>query len=141
MIKIPDMAKRKVGVFGLGATGVSAAEALVASGAQVFTFDESQTARDKTGNTEYRAEHPKQWPWKDLSALVLSPGVPLTHPKPHAMVKKAQSEGVEIIGDIELFARSLNAIPENQRPKVVAVTGSNGKSTTTALIGRILKEA
>ncbi|NWG71771.1 MAG: UDP-N-acetylmuramoyl-L-alanine--D-glutamate ligase [Parvularculaceae bacterium] len=141
MITIPRMAKKKIGVFGLGATGISAAEALVASGAQVFTFDESQTARDKTANTEYRAEHPKQWPWAELSALVLSPGVPLTHPKPHSMVRKAQSEGVEIIGDIELFARALDAMPDLQRPKVVAVTGSNGKSTTTALIGRILKES
>jgi UDP-N-acetylmuramoylalanine--D-glutamate ligase len=141
MIAIPNMKKRKVGVFGLGATGISAAEALVASGAQVFTFDENATAREKTNNTEYRAEHPKLWPWAELSALVLSPGVPLTHPKPHAMVKKAHSEGVEVIGDVELFARALDAVPKAGRPKVVAVTGSNGKSTTTALIGRILKEA
>lgn len=141
MITIPRMAKQKIGVFGLGATGVSAAEALVASGAQVYTFDENAAAREKTRNTEYRAEHPKQWPWAELSALVLSPGVPLTHPKPHAMVTKAQREGVEIVGDIELFARAIEALPESQRPKVVAVTGSNGKSTTTALIGRILKES
>ena len=141
MIQIPQMAKKKVGVFGLGATGISAAEALVASGAQVFTFDENAGAREKTSNTEYLAEHPKQWPWAELSALVLSPGVPLTHPKPHAMVKKAHSEGVEVVGDVELFARALNAISEPGRPKVVAVTGSNGKSTTTALIGRILKDA
>lgn len=141
MITIPRMAKQKVGVFGLGATGVSAAEALVASGAQVYTFDENAAAREKTRNTEYRAEHPRQWPWAELSALVLSPGVPLTHPKPHAMVTKAQREGVEIVGDIELFARAIEALPESQRPKVVAVTGSNGKSTTTALIGRILKES
>ncbi len=141
MITIPRMAKQKVGVFGLGATGVSAAEALVASGAQVYTFDENAEAREKTRNTEYRAEHPRQWPWAELSALVLSPGVPLTHPKPHAMVTKAQREGVEIVGDIELFARAIEALPESQRPKVVAVTGSNGKSTTTALIGRILKES
>lgn len=141
MITIPRMAKQKIGVFGLGATGVSAAEALVASGAQVYTFDENAAAREKTRNTEYRAEHPRQWPWAELSALVLSPGVPLTHPKPHAIVTKAQREGVEIVGDIELFARAIEALPESQRPKVVAVTGSNGKSTTTALIGRILKES
>lgn len=141
MITIPRMAKQKIGVFGLGATGVSAAEALVASGAQVYTFDENAAAREKTRNTEYRAEHPRQWPWAELSALVLSPGVPLTHPKPHAIVTKAQREGVEIVGDIELFARAIEALPESQRPKVAAVTGSNGKSTTTALIGRILKES
>ncbi|MEQ8177562.1 MAG: UDP-N-acetylmuramoyl-L-alanine--D-glutamate ligase [Amphiplicatus sp.] len=141
MITIPGVKNRKIGVFGLGATGLAAADALIASGAQVFTFDESPAAREKTANTEYRAEHPKQWPWAELSSLVLSPGVPLTHPKPHAIVRKAIAEGVEVIGDIELFARSLAALDEKARPKVIAVTGSNGKSTTTALIGHILKEA
>lgn len=141
MILVPGVRNRKFGVFGLGATGLAAADALVASGAQVFAFDEDPSARDKTVNTEYRAEHPKQWPWAELSSLVLSPGVPLTHPKPHAIVRKAIAEGVEVIGDIELFARALAAIEAPLRPKVVAVTGSNGKSTTTALIGHILKES
>ncbi len=141
MILVPGVAKRKFGVFGLGATGLSVAEALVASGAEVHSWDEKAEARDKTANTEFRAEHPKEWPWSEFTALVLSPGVPLTHPKPHAIVRKAQQEKVEVVGDVELFARALNAMPESMRPKVVAVTGSNGKSTTTALIGRILKEA
>lgn len=141
MITVPGVAKKKIGVYGLGATGLSVAEALVASGAEVHAFDESAAAREKTANTEFRAEHPKDWPWSGLSTLVLSPGVPLTHPKPHAIVRKARAEKVEIIGDIELFARSLGAIPAPARPKVVAITGSNGKSTTTALTGRILKEA
>lgn len=141
MILVPGASKKKIGVYGLGATGVSVAEALVASGAQVYAFDENAAAREKTANTEYRAEHPKEWPWSELSTLVLSPGIPLTHPKPHAIVRKARAENVEIIGDVELLARALGAIPKEQRPKVVAITGSNGKSTTTALTGRILKEA
>lgn len=141
MIRIPDSRRKKIAVFGLGATGLAAAEALVASGAEVFAWDESPSAREKTANTEYRAEHPKEWPWAALSSVVLSPGVPLTHPKPHAIVRKAQAEKIEIIGDIELFARAINALEPPQRPKIIAVTGSNGKSTTTALIGHILKEA
>jgi UDP-N-acetylmuramoylalanine--D-glutamate ligase len=141
MIIVPGAAKKKFAVFGLGATGLSAAEALVASGAEVHSFDESATARATTANTEYRAEHPKDWPWSELAGLVLSPGVPLTHPKPHAIVRKAKAEGVEIIGDVELFARAINALPRPARPRIVAITGSNGKSTTTALTGRILKEA
>lgn len=140
MIPLPGVAKKKFGVFGLGATGVAAAEALVASGAQVYSWDESAKAREKTANTEYRAEHPKDWPWTELSAVVLSPGVPLTHPKPHAIVRKAAAEKVEVIGDIELFARAIAAIEPAVRPRIVAVTGSNGKSTTTALIGHVLKE-
>jgi len=141
MISVPGVKGKKFAVFGLGASGLSTAEALIASGAQVFTWDESKSAREKTANTEYRAEHPKDWPWKELSALVLSPGVPLTHPKPHPIVRKAAVENVEVIGDVELFARALNVLDEKSRPHVIAVTGANGKSTTTALIGHILKDA
>jgi len=72
---------------------------------------------------------------------MLSPGVPLTHPKPHWTVEKAIAEGVEILGDMELFARAVNAAPEHKRPKIVAITGTNGKSTTTALIGHICAAA
>ncbi|MCA8887494.1 MAG: UDP-N-acetylmuramoyl-L-alanine--D-glutamate ligase [Parvularculaceae bacterium] len=140
MITIPGIEKKKIGVYGLGLTGVSVCQALVASGAEVFCWDEKSAAREKTENTKYAAEHPKQWPWKELSSLVVSPGVPLTHPKPHVIVRKARQEGVEVIGDIELFARAVNALEEDERPRVIAITGSNGKSTTTALIGHILKE-
>lgn len=141
MILPPGVKGKKVAVFGLGATGMSAAEALIAAGAQVFTWDESKSAREKTINSEFRAEHPKDWPWKELAFLVLSPGVPLTHPKPHAIVRKAAMEKVEVIGDIELFARALDAFGDKDRPHVIAITGANGKSTTTALIGHILKDA
>jgi UDP-N-acetylmuramoylalanine--D-glutamate ligase len=72
---------------------------------------------------------------------MLSPGVPLTHPAPHWTVERAKSAGVEIVGDVELFARTVNAAPAWKRPKVAAITGTNGKSTTTALLGHMLKEA
>lgn len=141
MIPIPGVQKKKFAVFGLGATGLSVADSLVASGAEVFTWDESPAARDKTAGSEYRAEHPKEWPWREISALVLSPGIPYTHPKPHPIVRKAHEENIEVIGDIELFARAVNSFAQNARPRVIAITGSNGKSTTTALIGHVLKEA
>ena len=79
--------------------------------------------------------------WTRFAALMLSPGVPLTHPEPHWTVKKAREAGVEIVGDIELFARTVNAQPEHKRPKVVVITGTNGKSTTTALIGHVCRAA
>lgn len=141
MILIPDVRRKKFGVFGLGVSGIATCEALAASGAQVFSFDENRQARDKTAQTEYRCEHPKNWPWKELEAVVVSPGVPLTHPKPHAIVRKARLEKVPVIGDTELFAQALNALEDRARPRVIGVTGSNGKSTTTALIGHILKQA
>src|SRR6201985_3269999 len=72
---------------------------------------------------------------------MLSPGVPLTHPKPHWTVEKAKAAGVEIIGDIELLARTIAETPPHKRPKVVLVTGTNGKPPTTALIGHILTAA
>ncbi|MEM8771616.1 MAG: UDP-N-acetylmuramoyl-L-alanine--D-glutamate ligase [Pseudomonadota bacterium] len=135
------MKKKSVGVFGLGVSGIATCEALAASGASVYSWDENAKAREKTKDTEYLAEHPKEWPWKDLAALIVSPGVPLHHPKPHTIVRKAQIEKVEVIGDVELFARAVNAMPERERPRIAAVTGSNGKSTTTALIGHMLQEA
>jgi len=76
-----------------------------------------------------------------FDALMVSPGVPFTHPTPHWTVRKAQTAGVEILGDIELFARTVNAVDPWKRPKIAAVTGTNGKSTTTALLGHILKSA
>jgi len=141
MILIPDVKRKKYGVFGLGLSGVATCEALAASGAQVYSFDENRQARDKVADTEYRCEHPKNWPWAELDAVVVSPGVPLTHPKPHAIVRKARLENVDVIGDTELFARALNALEPRARPKVIGVTGSNGKSTTTALICHMLKQA
>ena len=106
MIKIPNVKDKVFGVFGLGATGLSVCEALIASGAQVHTWDEHAPARKKTVNTEYLSEHPKKWPWENLEALVISPGVPLTHPKPHAIVRKAQAMNLPVIGDTELFRAS-----------------------------------
>ncbi|NJR41844.1 MAG: hypothetical protein HC767_03480 [Akkermansiaceae bacterium] len=140
MIVVPGIERKKIGVYGLGATGIATCEALVASGAEVFSWDEKEEARARTANTRYRAEHPKTWPWSELRSLALSPGVPLTHPKPHPIVRKAHQAGVEIIGDTEFFARAVNALDPALRPRVIAITGSNGKSTTTALIGHLLKE-
>jgi UDP-N-acetylmuramoylalanine--D-glutamate ligase len=141
MIPVRGFEGKKVAVFGLGRTGLTAARALKAGGAEPVLWDEKPDARQKALAEGLPLVDLKSADWSGLDALMLSPGVPLTHPKPHWTVDKATAAGVEILGDIELFARTLAAAPEHRRPKVAAITGSNGKSTTTALLGHVLARA
>jgi UDP-N-acetylmuramoylalanine--D-glutamate ligase len=141
VIPVRGFEGKRVAVFGLGRTGLTAARALRAGGAEVVLWDEKQASRDAAAAEGFTVEDLERADWSGFAALMLSPGVPLTHPEPHWTVKKAREAGVEIVGDIELFARTVNAAPEHKRPKVVVITGTNGKSTTTALIGHICKEA
>ncbi|NBB52366.1 UDP-N-acetylmuramoyl-L-alanine--D-glutamate ligase [Rhizobium sp. CRIBSB] len=140
MIPVPGFEGRRVAVFGLGRSGITAARALHAGGAIPVLWDDSVSGRMQAEAEGFTVEDLNRADWSDFAALVLSPGAPLTHPKPHWTVDKARAAGVEIIGDIELFARAIAALPEAQRPQVVAITGTNGKSTTTALIGWVLKD-
>ena len=125
----------------LGRTGLTAARALVAGGAHVALWDEKLAGRDAAEAEGFKVVDLRAADWSQFAALMLSPGVPLTHPQPHWTVKMAQEAGVEILGDIELFARTVNAAPPHKRPKIIAITGTNGKSTTTALVHHILKTA
>src|SRR5690242_13941882 len=141
MIPVRGFEGRTVAVFGLARTGLAAARALQAGGAEVALWDEKPAARQAAQAAGFTLTDLSKADWSTFAALMLSPGVPLTHPAPHWTVEKARASGVEILGDIELFARTVNAAPEHKRPKVVAITGTNGKSTTTALIGHICAEA
>ena len=141
MIPVPGFENQMVAVFGLGRSGLTAARALKAGGALPVLWDDSVSSRMQAEAEGFAVEDLTRADWSDFAALVLSPGAPLTHPKPHWTVGKAKAAGVEVIGDIELFARAIAALPEGERPKVVAITGTNGKSTTTALIGWVLKQA
>jgi len=141
MIPVRGFAGKTVAVFGLARTGLAAARALIAGEAKVALWDDNPKTRDAAAAEGFELTDLTTADWSGFAALMLSPGVPLTHPKPHWTVDKAKAEGVEIVGDIELFARTVNAAPEHKRPKIVAITGTNGKSTTTALIGHICAEA
>ncbi len=141
MIPVRGFEGKTVAVFGLARTGLAAARALVAGEAKVALWDDNPKTRDAAAAEGFQLTDLTTADWSGFAALMLSPGVPLTHPKPHWTVEKARAEGVEIVGDIELFARTVNAAPEHKRPKIVAITGTNGKSTTTALIGHICAEA
>jgi UDP-N-acetylmuramoylalanine--D-glutamate ligase len=138
MIVVRSFANQDVGVFGLARTGASAIRALVAGGARVFAWDDGATSRADCAGLGAQILPFASWPWDRIRALILSPGVPLTHPAPHAVVRAARDAGADIVGDMELFARELRANAGNARPPLIAVTGTNGKSTTTALIGHIL---
>ena len=141
MIPVPGFEGRRVAVFGLGRSGLTAARALQAGGAFPVLWDDSVSSRMQAEAEGFAVEDLTTADWSDFAALVLSPGAPLTHPKPHWTVDKAREAGIEIVGDVELFARALAAFPGDRRPRVVAITGTNGKSTTTALIGWVLKQA
>jgi UDP-N-acetylmuramoylalanine--D-glutamate ligase len=137
MIPVRGFEGRTVAVFGLARTGLAAARALVAGGAQVALWDDKPASREAAAAEGYPLTDLTTADWSQFAALMLSPGVPLTHPAPHWTVERAKAAGVEILGDMELFARAVNAAPEHKRPKIVAITGTNGKSTTTALVGHI----
>jgi UDP-N-acetylmuramoylalanine--D-glutamate ligase len=133
MIEITTFADRAVAVFGLGRSGLATAHALAAGGAKVLAWDDNAERREDAAKAGVPLGNPYKVDWTDVAALILSPGVPLTHPEPHDVVKLAHSARCEVIGDVELFARQ--ALPN----KVAAITGTNGKSTTTSLTGFLLE--
>jgi UDP-N-acetylmuramoylalanine--D-glutamate ligase len=141
MIPITEYAGRDVAVFGLGRTGLGAARALKAGGARVHAWDDNEESRARAEAAGIALSDINKRDWQTFAALVLSPGIPYRFPQPHRLVRMAEMTGVPVIGDMELFARAVQALPERGRPKVVGITGTNGKSTTTALTGHVLKEA
>lgn len=134
MITAPAYEGKAIGVFGLARSGLATVHALVASGAMVYAWDDNQSARDKVSSC---AEDLYSLDFSILDALVLAPGVPLTHPEPHPLVKKAKSAAVPLISDLDVFQTARAVLPAH---KVIGITGTNGKSTTTTLIGHILSE-
>ena len=140
MIPITSFAGQSVALFGLGGSGLSTAKALAAGGAlrpRLGRF--GGRARQGRGRGRSLCSTCARRTGRRFKALVLAPGAPLTHPEPHWSAAKAHAAGVPVIGDIELFCRE-RALRAPGSP-LVAITGTNGKSTTTALIAHILREA
>jgi UDP-N-acetylmuramoylalanine--D-glutamate ligase len=139
MIEITTFRNRTVAVLGLGLSGRASAKALAAGGARIAAWDDGEEGRAQAAAEGIPLLDLKSAAWHELAALVLAPGVPLTHPEPHWTVKRAEAAGVEVIGDTELFFREREA--KGSKARVVAITGTNGKSTTTALSAHLLREA
>ncbi|UWQ05629.1 UDP-N-acetylmuramoyl-L-alanine--D-glutamate ligase [Aliiroseovarius crassostreae] len=145
MIPVKGYEGQKVAVLGLGRSGLATAHALEAGGAVALCWDDGQEARDraKAQGLSLHDLH-KGNAWEDVSALIVSPGIPHLYPEPNKLIARAMEEGVPVDNDIGLFFRSF-ATQEwdnfEKLPKVVAVTGSNGKSTTSALIYHMIEAA
>ncbi len=134
MIVVDGFPGKQVAVLGLARSGRAAARALLDGGAEVLAWDDNTKVREAVA-AEMPLVDPATIDWRGVAALVLSPGIPLTFPEPHPVVRRAREAGVQIIGDIDLLGRA------QPRARYVGITGTNGKSTTTALIGHIFCEA
>ena len=139
MIEVDCYRGKTVAVFGLARSGVSSALALAAGGAAVLGWDDKAPARQAAAQAGVNVQTLDGIDWRDVAALVLSPGVPLTHPAPHPYVVKAKDARTEVIGDVELFFRAVRKPGSTSNCRIVCITGTNGKSTTTALAGHLLQ--
>lgn len=135
-----DLREKNIAVFGLAKSGKSAIRFLLDNEANVYCWDENEKSRSdfaaEIGTTDrFNLLDYKDFPWEKISHLIMSPGVPLTHPEPHNVVKLADRYNCLVTADIEFLYKT------NPEPKYIGITGTNGKSTTTSLIGHILKES
>lgn len=122
-------------VLGLARSGLATVRALRAAGIDCTAWDDNAASCDAAAQLGARIADPATIDWSSITALVISPGIPSTLPVPHPVAIAARAAGKPIICDVELLARA------QPQARFVAITGTNGKSTTTALIGHILQQA
>jgi UDP-N-acetylmuramoylalanine--D-glutamate ligase len=139
MTPVTSFAGKTVAVFGLGGSGLASCHALKEGGAEVIAGDDNADNIARAAQAGFITADLRSVSWNNFAALILTPGAPLTHPAPHWSVLLAREAGVEVIGDIELFCRERRR--HSPDAPFVAITGTNGKSTTTALIAHLMKVA
>ncbi|WOI33582.1 UDP-N-acetylmuramoyl-L-alanine--D-glutamate ligase [Tritonibacter scottomollicae] len=143
MIPVKGVTGQKIAVLGLGRSGLATARALREGGAEAICWDDNPAARDAAEGEGFACrELTRQDAFDDIAALIVSPGIPHLYPKPNPVVRAALIAGVPVDNDIGLFFRSVASGEWDEfvtMPKVIAITGSNGKSTTVALLNHILE--
>ncbi|MFW5641761.1 MAG: UDP-N-acetylmuramoyl-L-alanine--D-glutamate ligase [Roseicyclus sp.] len=143
MIPVTEFDGEKVFVLGLGRTGLSTARALRAGGAEVLAWDDGAGGREAAEAEGFTLHDPlAQGAFHGVACLVTSPGIPHLYPAPHRAIAAAMAEGIPVDNDIGLFFRALGQgdwVEHDAPPRVVAITGTNGKSTTAALLAHILE--
>jgi UDP-N-acetylmuramoylalanine--D-glutamate ligase len=139
MIPVTTFAGKTVAVFGLGGSGLASCHALKAGGAHVIAFDDDAKKVAEAAEVGFATADLRKIDWSKIAALLLAPGVPLTHPAPHWSAALARKAKVDVIGDVELFCRERRKFAPHS--PFIAITGTNGKSTTTALIHHLLVAA
>lgn len=135
MIPVTQFAGLPVAVLGLGRAGLATAAALMKGGANVWAWDDALGARDRATIEGVPLVDLGAVNMRETTTLVMSPGIPSHHPKPHPVAARAQDADCEIIGEVELLSRT------DKNAKYIGITGTNGKSTTTALVGHIFDVA
>jgi UDP-N-acetylmuramoylalanine--D-glutamate ligase len=125
---------QKIAVLGLGKSGRTVAQALMKAGADVMAWDDQEEAREAARKQGIPLTVSEALKWEEVNHLILSPGIPHHYPAPHPLVAQAQIAGLKLISDLDVLYQ---AQPEAY---YIGVTGTNGKSTTTSLIGHILKD-
>jgi len=137
VIPAPAFAGQTVAVLGLGRSGQATARALAAGGARVVAWDDDRARREEAEAAGITPADLLRCDWRRVSTLVMSPGIPLRFPKPHPVAAAARAAGCAVICDIEILLRAIRS--EAPGPRVVGITGTNGKSTTTALTTHVLR--
>ena len=121
---------KNVGILGLGVSGLEAAKVLIKSHANIFVFDDKKNISSAPLKTKWL--HYQSWSWNEIDTLVVTPGIPINHSNQHEAIKLAKKNKTKIVNDIDLFFQT------KPRAKVIGITGTNGKSTTVALLNHIL---
>ena len=129
------MKDQTIAVLGLGRSGQAACHALVKAGAIVVGHDDGADLNNIDLPQDAKIMTPDDWPWDQLAALIISPGIPHQFPKPHPVAKKAMDLGIPVLSDIEMLMRAKPAA------KIIGITGTNGKSTVVTLIEHLLRSA